>query len=265
MRRFAAEYLTRTREGMWQEDRAALADLRLGECERVLDVGCGTGEFTGVLAAETAGLVVGVDRDPELLERVDGEALRGDALDLPFPVDAFDLVVCQALLVNLPDPTAAVREFARVARERVAAVEPDNAAVTVESTVDAEATLARRARERYLGGERYPGGVETDVSLGADTREVVTAAGLSDVTVRRYDREIVVEPPYSAADVEAATRKASGADLRDRRETLAGDHEPLDDLRERWRAMGREAARQMRAGEYRRREVVPMYVTVGAV
>lgn len=257
VRRFAAEYLTRTREGMWQDDRTALADLRLGDCDRVLDVGCGTGEFTRVLAAETDGLVVGVDRDAGLLDGVALPAVRGDALQLPFPDDTFDLVVCQALLVNLPDPPAAIREFARTSRGRVATVEPDNAAVTVTSTVDGEERLARRARGYYLGG------VETDVTLGPDAGDLLEAAGLSDVTVRRHVRELTVEPPYSAADVEAASRKATGRDLRDRRETMSGDDERLDDLRERWRAMGREVVRQVRAGEYRRRETVPMYVTVG--
>lgn len=259
MRRFGAEYLTRTREGLWQDDRTALADLRLGERDRVLDVGCGTGEFTRVVAAETDGRVVGIDRDPSLLADVDCRVVRGDALHLPFSEDSFDLVVCQALLVNLPDPTAAVREFARVSRGTVAAVEPDNSAVVVESTVDEETSLARRARERYVAG------VETDLALGADTRAVLADAGLSEVTVHRHDREIVVEPPYSAADLGAATRKASGADLRDRRETLVGDDEGLDDLRERWRAMGREALRQVQSGRYRRREVVPVYVAAGAV
>lgn len=244
---------------MWQDDRAALSELRLGERERVLDVGCGTGEFTRVLASETDGLVVGLDRDPALLTDVEGPALRGDALDLPVPDDSFDLVVCQALLVNIPDPTAAVREFARVARETVAVVEPDNGAVAVESTVDAETGLARRARERYLGG------VETDPALGATAQSILDRAGLSDISVRRHDREIVVEPPYSRADLQAATRKASGADLRDRRPTMRGGDDGLDDLRDRWRAMGRETVRQVRDGTYRRREVIPIYVTLGAV
>ncbi len=263
MRRFSEEYLSRTRRGMWTgEARDALADLDLGSAERVLDVGCGTGEFTAVLQEETPGgaMVVGADRDPELLAHADGPVVRADALSLPFSTDAFDVVACQALLVNLPDPVAALREFARVSRGRVAAVEPDNAAVSVDSTVDDETALARRARELYLDG------AGTDVSLG-DASAAFERAGLSDVSTRRYDFERAVEPPYSEAAVRAATRKASGAGLRERREVLADGATPeeLDALRESWRAMGREAVRQLRDGEYRRRETVPFYVTVGRV
>jgi SAM-dependent methyltransferase len=263
MRRFSEEYLTRTRRGMWTDEaREALADLDLGSAERVLDVGCGTGEFTAVLREEgpAGALVVGADRDADLLGHAAGPVVRADALSLPFPDDAFDVVACQALLVNLPDPAATLRAFASVSRGRVAAVEPDNAAVSVDSTVDREVPLARRARELYLEG------AGTDVSLG-DASGVFERAGLADVSVSRYDFERMVEPPYSESTVRAAARKASGAGLRERRDVLADgtSAEALDALRESWREMGREAVRQLDDGEYRRRETVPVDVTVGRV
>jgi hypothetical protein len=46
---------------------------------------------------------------------------------------------------------------------------------------------------------------------------------------------------------------------------MAGTEEELDALRSEWRSMGREAARQVRAGKYRREETVPFYATVGEV
>ena len=259
MRRFSADYLRRTRDGMWADGRAALEPLRLSECDRVLDVGCGEGALTRVLREECPGEVIGCDRDPTLLTELEGPVVRGDAYRLPLADGSVDAVVCQALLINLPDPGRAVREFARVASGRVACIEPDNAAVSVRSTVDAESRLAARARERYLAG------VETDVALGADAADLLRAEGLSGVTTARYDRTVVVEPPYSEADVRAVTRKASGAGLRERRETMAGDEEELDSLRNEWREMGRAAVRQLRAEEYRREETVPFYVSVGEV
>ncbi|WP_435196018.1 methyltransferase domain-containing protein [Natronomonas sp. EA1] len=258
MRRFSAEYLSRTRAGMWS-DRSALAPLRLGEADSVLDVGCGNGELTRVLAEECPGRVVGCDRDPALLAELPVEGVRGDALSLPFPDDAFDVVVCQALLINLPDPSLAIEEFARVARERVAAVEPDNAAVAIESSVDAEPVLAKRARVRYLAG------VGTDVALGSNARALFEAAGLGDIEVRRHDHTRVTEPPYSEADLQAISRKASAEDLRARRGDMEGTEEELDRLRSEWREMGRAVAEQAQAGEYRRSETVPFYVTVGSV
>ncbi|WP_254536843.1 class I SAM-dependent methyltransferase [Halomarina litorea] len=263
MRRFSAEYLRDTRRGMWAEgERAALEPLSLPDREVIVDVGCGTGELSVVLAAEASeARVVGVDRDPDLLGEVPApvEPVRGDALSLPVRDGTADLVVCQALLVNLPDPTAAIREFARASADLVAVVEPDNAAVTVESTVEAEERLAARARDHYLDG------VATDVGLGA-VPDRFEAAGLVDVETARYDFARTVEPPYTEADVAAARRKVSGSRLADQREVLTAgelDAEAYDALREEWKAMGREVAEAMAEGTYRRREVVPFFVTVG--
>ncbi len=259
MREFTAEYLAATREGMWDDSRAALDPLDLGSRGRVLDVGAGTGELTRVLREESSGTVVALDADAGLLSEAGDPRVRGDATRLPFADGAFDLVVCQALLVNLPDPTAAVEEFARVSRTAVATIEPDNSAVSVSSTVESEARLARRARERYLDG------VGTDASLGA-ARSLLEECGLDAVEVQRYDHERTVEPPYSDREVESARRKASGEGLESDRETvLAGETTPeeFDDLRQAWRAMGRTVAGQMQDGTYRQREVVPFYVTLG--
>ena len=251
---------------MW-EDRTALADLSLSDRERVLDVGCGTGELTRVIADEIPGdaTVFGVDADTDLLGVARGTTglpyLAGDATRLPFPDDAVDLVVCQALLINLPDPAAAVREFARVSADLVAAVEPDNAAVDVDSTVGAEERLEREAREAYLAG------VDTDVALGDRVGDLFEGAGIDVVSSRRYDHEKRIEPPYSETAMEDAARKASGSGLADHREELlvSLSAPAYDDLRRRWRSMGRDVISGMQDREYERVEVVPFDVTVGRV
>jgi len=259
VREFSAEYLDTTRRGMWEDTREALAALDFGAATRVLDVGAGTGALTHVLREEAAGEVVALDADADLLDAISGPRVRGDATRLPFADDTFDVVVCQALLVNLPDSLVAVREFARVSRGQVAAIEPDNSAVSIESTVEAEAPLARRARDLYLDG------VETDASLGA-ARTLFAEAGLEDVSVDRYDHERTIEPPYDEHALIAARRKASGDGLVSDRETiLAGDTSPeaFDALKQKWRTMGRTVVEQMQDEQYRQREVVPFFVTVG--
>lgn len=261
MRQFTAEYLETTREGMWGDSRDALSDLSLESRQQVLDVGAGTGELTRVLREEVPGDVVAIDADRSLLEHIADPRVRGDATRLPFRDDTFDLVVCQALLVNLPEPSIALQEFARVSTDCVAVIEPDNSAVAIESTVDAEPRLARRAREMYLDG------LTTDASLGA-VPELFEDAGLEDVTVRRYDHERRIESPYSKQALESAREKASGNGLDADRETiLAGEtsRELFETLREDWRAMGREVIEQMQDGTYRQREIVPFYVTSGHV
>ncbi len=261
VRRFTAEYLETTRRGMWADSRAALADLKLEGTGSALDIGAGTGELTRVLREDSPGRVVAVDADRSLLQRVDPPRVLGDAGRLPFADDAVELSVCQALLVNLPDTAAALAEFVRVASNRVGAIEPDNGAVTVESTVPEESELASEARRRYLQG------VSSDPTLGG-ARELFERAGLTDVTVRRYDHRLTVAPPYSETALESARRKATGSGLDDRRATmLAGDTTlaEFDRLRERWRAMGRAVIGQMRREEYRYRETIPFYVTAGRV
>lgn len=262
MRRFDADYLEETRRGMW-DDVGGLADLELESRERILDVGCGTGELTRVLLRESDADVVGIDADRRLLETTRDHApvVAGDATRLPVRDEAVDLVVCQALLINLPEPRGAVEEFARVSSDLVCAIEPDNSRVEVESTIEAESRLERRARCRYIEG------IETDVTLGEDARELFVDAGLSDVRTRRYDHEKSVKAPYDESALEAAKRKATGTAIESDRETLAESltAAEVDSLRTEWREMGREAIAQMQAGEYERVERVPFYVTVGRV
>ena len=267
MRRFSADYLAHTREGMWADGREALADCSLSDRERVLDVGCGTGEFTRVLAEEAGpdATVVGVDADASLLdvarEETAASYVAGDATRLPLRADAVDLAACQALLINLPEPARAVRELARVSAELVAAVEPNNADVAVSSTVDREADLEREARKAYLAG------VDTDVALGDRVESLFADAGLVDVRTRRYLHEKRTAPPYAEPALESAARKASGAGLADHREELRAALSPAayDDLRRRWREMGRDTVAAMREREYERVELVPFEVTVGRV
>lgn len=112
---------------LWQ--RAFRRHAGLGPGDRVLDVGCGTGDLT-LLAARLVGpqgRVVGVDLSPEMLavarrkveraglaERI--ELAAANALDLPFPAAAFDAVISGFVLRNLADLDRGLAEMARVLR-----------------------------------------------------------------------------------------------------------------------------------------------------
>jgi SAM-dependent methyltransferase len=262
VRQFDAQYLDETRAGMWDDSRTALDALALDSRDRVLDVGCGTGVLTRVLREEVSGTVIGLDADRRLLERLPEPVLQGDGTRLPVRDDAVDLVVCQALLINLSDPGSAIDAFARASSDLVAAIEPDNSAVTITSSVDAEAHLAQQARELYIEG------VDTDVTLGGNAATLFEEAGLDVIATARYDHEQLIEPPYSEAALEGARKKVRATRIDETRRTLdAGDASPeaIDALRSAWRTMGRDVIRQMQTDEYRRREVVPFYVTVGRV
>ena len=101
--------------------REALEALELGEGDRLLDVGCGTG--AGVrAAAEVVERAVGVDLSPKMLaearERARAlpgvEFVEGDSEELPFGDGEFTAVICTTSLHHYPHPHAAAREFARV-------------------------------------------------------------------------------------------------------------------------------------------------------
>lgn len=92
--------------------------------QTVLDVACGTGVVARTAAelVEPDGKVVGLDLNEAMLTvaRRVGPGIdwrQGDAADLPFTGDSFDVVLCQMALMFFPDPAAAVREMARVVTE----------------------------------------------------------------------------------------------------------------------------------------------------
>lgn len=93
--------------------------------DNVLDAGCGTGWFTRRLALQQGLKVMGLDINAEALEfarsrDVISNYLRGDALQLPFENESFDLVISIAALCFVKDWPAALSEIVRVCRGRFA-------------------------------------------------------------------------------------------------------------------------------------------------
>jgi SAM-dependent methyltransferase len=89
---------------------------------RWLDVGCGNGAFTRMIAERCAPLSVdGIDpSEAQLAHARTLPALRtarfrvGDAIALPFPDDTFDIAVMPLVVFFVPDPAKGVSEMARV-------------------------------------------------------------------------------------------------------------------------------------------------------
>jgi SAM-dependent methyltransferase len=105
-----------------EEHRMALEMLSIASGDRVLDVGCGPGNFARDFAAAAGdGLVVGLDASASMLAtavREGGDAnvayVRGDACTLPFRDASFDAVCCFAALYLIEEPLRALAEIARV-------------------------------------------------------------------------------------------------------------------------------------------------------
>lgn len=87
----------------------------------VVDAGCGEGYGTALLA-DTAALVVGVDRDPQAVAWAAGKYgvserlafVAADADALPLAGGSAGLVCCFQVIEHLPDPVAFLREVRRV-------------------------------------------------------------------------------------------------------------------------------------------------------
>lgn len=99
------------------------------EGTRVLDVGCGPGQLTHVLARRHRLDVTGVDLDPAMIGRArtnaerahDGDTHRptflvGDVASLALPDASFDLVVSTLSMHHWADPAGGLAEIGRVLR-----------------------------------------------------------------------------------------------------------------------------------------------------
>jgi ubiquinone/menaquinone biosynthesis C-methylase UbiE len=112
-----------------REKEAVLSALGPLEDKRVLEVACGTGRFT-VMLAERGADIVGMDISAAMLEEGREKAqaagvsdtlefMRGDAARLPFPDDHFDSVVAMRFFHLADTPKSFLAELRRVSKEQV--------------------------------------------------------------------------------------------------------------------------------------------------
>ena len=91
---------------------------------RVVDIGCGYGEYARALAASGRD-VKGLELDPSYVAeaRARGvDVVEGDAAATPFADDEFDTAVLVEVLEHVPHPAAVLREALRVAHDVVVTV-----------------------------------------------------------------------------------------------------------------------------------------------
>ena len=168
----------------------ALIDLlKIPPGERWLEVGCGTGVISRLIAGQAfgpnrpaqnelsplrgsslRGLSVGVDRSSAFLRAAKGEDDNADeslpiryilsmAEQLPLLSGVFDGCLAARLLLHLPDPLSAVGEMARVVRRggRVALMDWDFGTVAVDHS---DRKLTQRLldwRTNHRGGNNWSG------------------------------------------------------------------------------------------------------------
>lgn len=143
--------------------------------DRVLDVGCGTGDWLSHLGDVT---YVGVDLSASYIDsarkRFDGHPsatfLVGDAAHLPEDLGRFDLAMVTGVLHHLTD------DDARAMVDAVAAaLKPDGRFVALENTyVEGQSRIARAIIDRDRGDHvRTPAGYEALATAFGEVRTVV--------------------------------------------------------------------------------------------
>ena len=175
-----------------------LAWVDLPEKARILEVGCGTGAATRVLARRRGVVeIVGIDPSPMFLakareltaEHRHVTFLEGDVRALGFEEGAFDVAIAHTCLTHVPGPDQALRELFRVLKAggSLAVFDGDYASTTlacgdhdpVQSCADA--AMAALVHDRWLA-RRLP--------------SLVNAAGFE---ISRFDGHAYVqtiEPSY---------------------------------------------------------------------
>lgn len=137
----------------------------LGQGEKVIDVGCGTGSLTFALAeAAVSTEIAAVDLSPVFVEEAQKrtsdpriQIQQADACALPFDAGQFDRAFSLLVLHFVPDPAKAVSEMRRVVRSggTVAAAVWDHlgglpSMRMMWDTVAAANGKAREARNKYF-------------------------------------------------------------------------------------------------------------------
>lgn len=188
-------------EAIWPQEQALLARYGLPDDARVLDAGCGTGEFAArVAACMPEASVLGVDLAEELLAvaRQRHAALaprlafdRGDAYRLEHADGSFDLVACRHMLQAVPHPERVIAELWRLTR-------PGGVLhLLAEDYGMIHAPAGRLDPDRlwHEGVVRYTGATRTDARIGRNAFGILRALGVESprvdyvtVDTQRVDR-----------------------------------------------------------------------------
>jgi ubiquinone/menaquinone biosynthesis C-methylase UbiE len=210
-----------TTAGLTAAKHALLEQLDLGRAHAALDVGCGPGIDVAEMArrmpdgAQVSGIDISETMIAEARQRTAGLGQRvslriGDAADLPYPDQTFDVCRAATVLQHVPDPARVIQEMARVTRPggRVGVLEFDQETAFVDHP-DTETTriiLDTFASAMVQG------------RMGRQTPRLLRAAGLTEVTVLpgvnlgspQFFRVILHDHVARLADEDVLTSRRAG-------------------------------------------------------
>lgn len=93
----------------------------------ILDLGCGNGEYSFLMAKKKGNLITALDASPELIGEIEKtleikkinniSVVKGNAQNLSFKENTFDAVFCNTVLEHVPEPEKVIRESLRVLKK----------------------------------------------------------------------------------------------------------------------------------------------------
>ncbi len=112
---------------IWPQEKLLLQRIFSRRDLEVLDVGCGTGEISSRLVKEfSPNRVIGLDLSEVNLRRASEKYPssqfpglsfeQGNAMQMPFDNDLFDVALCRHLLQAIPEPLRVIKEMIRVVK-----------------------------------------------------------------------------------------------------------------------------------------------------
>lgn len=194
-------------------ERIILPLLDLPQSGRVLDVGCGNGGISLLLADLRPDLsILGMDFESKPLEDARAYASRnglanltfeqGDAHELKYPDESFDAVLCQTVLTHIRDAAKVIGEMTRVLKSGGVffAAEYTNSAMANYDSVHFDKRDEAWYREYYRINQLFMKGKKAqgrgDDTVGVRVPLLAAQAGLDVYDVRLNDRAMHVFPPY---------------------------------------------------------------------
>ena len=224
---FRVRYLRRSRElyHRYLESKPWLTELysnffNMKEGQQIVDVGCGTGDFTRYLARISAGKsnIIGMDSNEKSIKAAIADTnraglsrtisyRRGDVNKIPLDDGYADITCCRTLLMHLQDPLGAVKEMARITRTRgsVIAVERGKMASIYDPDDEEYNRLAERAYSAWVDGIKKLEGKE--FKIGEKLPSIFRKAGLSSIKSEIHaDAWLYSDPRRKLNDIRADLR-----------------------------------------------------------
>ena len=184
-----------------------LDGLDLPDRAAVVEIGCGTGAISRVLAARPGvGEVTGVDPSPVFLDRarelsasVANLSFRqGDGRDLPLPDGSFNLAVLHTVLSHVPGPEVVLAQAFRVLRPGGALAVFDGDYNTV-SVATGPADPLQACVDAFVQGSCH------DPWVIRRLPGLVAAAGFTGIGLRSHGYAQITEPAYLLSLIDRGT------------------------------------------------------------